>query len=120
MSVSAIHKRVNGLIELGALHGFITRPSMIAMKFIWIRMWGISSAKSMSETTKILGQHENVESVGVGGGKFINIIGHLRDISELQSFSSFVANTAKISNPIIGIVNYDYVTVPEPLTSLDF
>jgi DNA-binding Lrp family transcriptional regulator len=121
MSISAIHKRINNLVDIGAIKEFISRPSMLAMKYIWIRIWGISNVtSSMEETIQILGQHENVESIGLGGGKFLNVVGHLRNISEMQSFSTFVTTTAKIKDPIIGIVNYDYITVPEPLTNLDF
>ena len=74
----------------------------------------------MDAVSKELGQHESVESIAIGGGKFLVIVGFLRDISELQDYSVFVSKTAQISEPTIGIINVPYMTIPEPLTTIDF
>ena len=120
MSVSAVHKRIKKFEDDGVIHAFIARPSVIALKYLWVLIFGTSNAKSMDAVSKELGQHESVESIAIGGGKFLIIVGFLRDISELQDYSGFVSRTAQISEPTIGIINVPYMTTPEPLTSIDY
>ncbi|TKJ19262.1 MAG: hypothetical protein CEE43_15940 [Promethearchaeota archaeon Loki_b32] len=120
MSVSATHKRINKLVDDGIISAFIARPSVIALKFLWVVIFGTSNAKSMDAVSKEIGQHECVESVAIGGGKFLIIVGFLRDISELQDYSGHVSKTAQISEPTIGIINVPYMITPEPLTTIDY
>ena len=120
LSVSAVHKRINKLIEEGIIEGFIARPSVVALKYLIVIVFGSSKAKSLNDVCKELGQHENVESTAIGGEKFLAIVGFLRDISELQPFSIFVSETALMSEPIVGILNIPYITTPEPLTLIDY
>jgi len=120
MSVSAIHKRIRNLEDDGIINAYIARPSLIALKYLWVAIFGTSNAKSMDIVSKELGQHENVSMVSITGGKFIYIKAYLRNISELQEYSSYVSRVAHISEPSIGIVNVPYITTPEPLTSIDY
>ncbi|MHA2182730.1 MAG: winged helix-turn-helix transcriptional regulator [Promethearchaeota archaeon] len=120
MSVSAIHKRIRSLIDDGYITTFIARPSYIALKTLIVLIFGTSNAKSMDEVSKELGQHESIHYVGISGGKYLQVSAILRDLSELQEFSSYVTKTAHISEPTIGIVNVPYLTLPEPLTSIDY
>ncbi len=120
ISVSAVHKRIRTLIDDGFITAFIARPSYIALKSLMVLIFGTSNAKSMDEVSKELGQHENIHYVGISGGKYLQVSGILRDISELQEFGSYVTKTAHISEPTIGIVNLPYMTFPEPLTSIDY
>ena len=120
ISVSAIHKRIRKLEEKGYINTYIARPSFIALKYLVILIFGTSKAKSMDEVSKELGQHESIYYIGISGGKFLQISAFLRDISELQDYSTYVSKTAQISEPIIGIVSVPYMTTPEPLTNIDY
>ncbi|MHA1985420.1 MAG: winged helix-turn-helix transcriptional regulator [Promethearchaeota archaeon] len=120
MSVSAIHKRIRSLIDDGFITTFIARPSYVALKCLLVIIYGTSKAKSVDEVSKELGQHESIHYIGISGGKYLQVSAFLRDISELQEFSSYVSKTAQISEPQIGIVNLPYTTFPEPLTTIDF
>ena len=120
LSVSATHKRINKLIEDGIIEAFIARPSSIALKYIWVIIFGMSKAKSMDVVSKELGQHENILFVGIAGAKSLYVYTFLRNISELQEVSSYVSKIAKISKPMVGIVNVPYLTTPEPLTNMDY
>ena len=120
MSVSAIHKRIRRLVDDGFITTFIARPSFIALKFLLVLIYGTSNAKSMDEVSKELGQHESIHYIGISGGKYLQVSAFLRDLSELQEFGSYVSKTAHISEPTIAIVNLPYLTLPEPLTSIDF
>ncbi|MHA2288563.1 MAG: AsnC family transcriptional regulator [Promethearchaeota archaeon] len=120
ISVSAVHKRIKGLIDNEIINAFIARPSVIALNCLWILIFGTSTAKLMDDISKELGQHESVHYVGIAGGKNLYISAYLRNISELQEYSSTISRTAYISEPTIGIINVPYLSMPEPLSSIDF
>ncbi|NVM35455.1 MAG: AsnC family transcriptional regulator [Candidatus Lokiarchaeota archaeon] len=120
ISVSAIHKRIKILEDKGNICGYIARPSIIALKCLWVMIFGTSNAKSMDAVSKELGQHESVMFIAITGGKFLLISGFLRDITELQEYSSYVSKTAQMSEPTIAIYDVRYKTVPEPLSRIDF
>jgi DNA-binding Lrp family transcriptional regulator len=120
LSVSSIHKRIRRLEDYGIIGAYIARPSLIALKSIFVLIFGTSKAKSMDVVSKEVGQHESVRYIGITGGKFIYISVFLRDISELQDLSTYVSEAAWISEPTIGIINIPYITIPESLTSIDY
>ena len=120
ISISAIHKRIRSLVDGGIINAFIARPSIIALKCLWVLIFGTSNAKSIDAVSKELGQHESIFYIVIAGGKFLYVAGYLRDITELQDFSDYVSRTAHISEPTIGIINVPYLTLPEPLTSIDY
>ncbi len=120
LGVSAIHKRIRKLEDDGVINAYTARPSIFALKSLWIMIFGTSKAKSLEFVSKELGQNENVEFVAIAGGKFLYISGFLRNISELQDYSSFVSKVAQIENPTVGIINVPYITIPEPLTTIDY
>jgi DNA-binding Lrp family transcriptional regulator len=120
MSVSAIHKRIRNLEDNGIINAYIARPSIIALKYLWVSIFGTSTAKSMDQISKELGHHENISMISITGGKFLYVKAYLRDMSELQEYSGYVSRVAHIGDPSIGIVNVPYITTPEPLTNVDY
>lgn len=120
MAVSTIHKRINTLKEDEVILGFTARPSIIALKSLVVTVFGTSNAKSLSAVSKELGQNENIVSVAWASGKMMYISGILRDISALRDHSIYVSKTAKMSEPTVGIIDVPYITLPEPLTSIDY
>ncbi len=112
MSTSAIHKRIRKLEEDSIITAYIARPSIIALKYLWVSIFGVSTAKSMDMVSKELGQHEGVSMVCIGGGKFLYIKVLVRNISDLQEYSSSISRIAQINEPTIGIVNIPYMTTP--------
>jgi DNA-binding Lrp family transcriptional regulator len=120
MSITTIHKRMKSLVDDGIINAFTARPSIIALKSLVVVIFGTSKAKSLDAVSQELGQHESIMGIGIAGGKFLSIGAYLRNISELQEFSSYVSKTAQISEPTIGIINMPYITTPEPLTTIDY
>ncbi|NVM37356.1 MAG: AsnC family transcriptional regulator [Candidatus Lokiarchaeota archaeon] len=120
MSVSAIHKGIKSLEDNGIITAYIARPNILALKCLFVLIFGTSSAKSMDDVSKELGQHESIRFIGIAGARFLYITAYLKNISELQEFSSYVSKIAQISEPTIGIINVPYMTTPEPLTSIDY
>ncbi|MFX0175226.1 MAG: AsnC family transcriptional regulator [Candidatus Hodarchaeota archaeon] len=120
MSVSTIHKRIQNLIDDGTINAFIVRPTMISLKGLWLLCSGTSNAKSIDLISQELGNHETIYIVSIASGKYLYIGAYLKNISELQEFSSFLTKTSQISEPSIGIINIPYITTPETLSSVDF
>ena len=120
MSVSTIHKRIQNLIDDSTINAFIVRPTMISLKGLWLMASGTSNAKSMDLVSQELGNHESINLVSIAGGKYLYIAAYLRDISELQEFTTFLTTTSQISDPSIGIINIPYITTPETLSSVDY
>ena len=85
-----------------------------------VLVFGTSNAKSMDGVSTELGQHENIYTIAIAGGKFLYIACYIRDITELQDLSSFISKTAQISDPTVGIIRVPYFTSPESLTSIDY
>jgi len=74
----------------------------------------------MDIVSKELGQHEGVNMVCIMAGKFLYIKVYVRNISDLQEYSSHLTKVAHMSEPNVGINNVPYITAPEPLTSIDY
>ncbi len=120
LTITAIHKRVQHLVDTGIIETFIARPNITALKGIAIGAWGTTKAKSIDEISIKLGEHESTFFVGSLSGKFIHLGAFLRDISELQNFSTFVAKTGQIEEPTIGIVSMPYPSMPEFFKNIDY
>ena len=120
ISVSSVHKRIQGLVDDGTINAFIVRPTMISLKGLWIMASGASNAKSMDLVSQELGNHESINLVTIASGKYLYISAYLRDISELQEFTSFLTKTSQISDPSIEIIDIPYLTTPETLSSVDY
>jgi DNA-binding Lrp family transcriptional regulator len=120
MSVSAVHKRLQKLIDDGTINNFVALPMISSFNYIWLLTTGKTQGKTTNKIMEELGQNENINFVAVSGGKFFYIISYLRNISELYDYSVQVSKIAKIDNPQIGIINIPYKTNPVSLTPMDF
>ncbi len=120
LTITAVHKRVQHLVDIGTIRAFTARPNIAALKGLITGTWGTTKAKSVDDVLLKLKEHDGVWFVAIQGGKFIYIVAYLRDISELQNYSTFVAKTSEIDHPTIGIINLPYQTVPETLKSVDY
>jgi Lrp/AsnC family leucine-responsive transcriptional regulator len=120
LSVSAVHKRIKNLEDEGIIKAYIAHPSLIALKSLWVMIFGISKARSMHLVSKELGNHKNVNFVGIAGRKSLTISTFLSDISELQELGNFISIAAQISEPFIGIKSLPYCAIPESLTTIDY
>ena len=69
LSVSTIHKRIKALVDDEIIEGFTARPSIIALRSMRIMIFGTSKAKSIDQLCNELGEHENIDFIGVSGGK---------------------------------------------------
>ena len=120
ISVSAVHKRLKKMEEEEIITAYNARPSILALNYLPVLIFGTSSAKSIDALCKELGQHESIFSITIASGKFLYISAYLKNISELQEYGSYVSRVAQINDPTIGIFGTLYESFPESLSNIDY
>jgi DNA-binding Lrp family transcriptional regulator len=123
LSVNAIHKRIQSMIEAGVIRGFTAKPSIRALGFLSIFIHGVSKARSMNDAMKRIATCEDVYWVCVGGSDHIYVGAYVHGLSKLNETAAAITDLGEISDPVIGILDngYDPATLPEEeLESLDW
>lgn len=120
LSVNAIYKRVQNMIDSGVIRAFTARPSLIGLKAINILVFGQSEGKNLNELSEELGDHKSIFFVGNAGGNFLYIDGYLRNMSELHEYTEFVSRIAKFNEFTTCVKELPYRINPEVLTKLDY
>ncbi len=112
LSVNAVHKRIQVLIESGIIHTFTAKISLSALKGISVLVFGLSDARLVDEVCKKLGNNDSTYWVSVAGGSYLYVGAHLQNISELESYVAYVKKEAQMSDPTVGIVHQE--PLPQP------
>jgi DNA-binding Lrp family transcriptional regulator len=123
LSVNAIHKRIQSLIETDVIRGFTAKPSIRALGFLSVFIHGASNARSINEAMKKISTCENVYWICVGGGNHLYVGAYVRGLSKLNEVAATISDLGEIPEPVIGIVEtgYNPETSPrEELESLDW
>ena len=103
LSVTAVHNRIQNLIELGIIRKFTTRLSLVAKNGIHVLVFGTSRISSMRDLNPKLEKNGLIYWLAVGGGNVLYIGANLRNIAELDSLARFVKEAAGIPEPTVAI-----------------
>ncbi|MHA2288571.1 MAG: AsnC family transcriptional regulator [Promethearchaeota archaeon] len=120
LSVNAVYKRVQNMINSGVIRAFTARPSLIGLKAINVLIAGKSEGRNINDISGELGSHESIFFVGNAGGNYLYIDGYLREISELENYTANVSKIAKLHDFITCIKELPYRINPEVLTKTDY
>ncbi len=128
LSVNAVHKRVNQLMEIGVIKSFTARISMMALELpsVSVIVWGNTTANAIDDTMEILGADDTIYWVTVTGGNNLYIGANLKGIGDLDRFVSFLKSDGHLQNPNIMIQSAFGGPTPTavpligPLSSLDY
>jgi len=104
LSVNAVHKRIQALIESGVIRVFTAKISLSALKAFGVLVFGRSQIQSIDEACQKLGNHDSTFWVGVGGGNHLYIGAYLPNISELEPYVDYVKKEAQMLDPTVGII----------------
>lgn len=104
LSVNAVHKRIQILIEIGVIRKFTAKVSALAMNFVNVFISGTSQLNTFQDLPDKLKLQGSIYWLSIGGGKYVYIGAYLRDINELHSLVSYVKKEAKIVEPNVGIM----------------
>jgi DNA-binding Lrp family transcriptional regulator len=117
LSVTAVHNRIQTLIEMGIIRKFNASLSVLTQNAIHVFIYGYSKANPISNLNAKLETQGSIYWLAVGGGNILYIGAFLRTVSELDGLARFVKETAEIPEPIVGLTGSP---MPPTLKHLDF
>jgi DNA-binding Lrp family transcriptional regulator len=104
LSVNAVHKRIQLLIESGVIRKFTAKLGPLANPYTSVFIWGTSQLSSVQALPEKLANQGSIYWLAVGGGKMLFIGAYLKTIGELAALVSYVKDIASIPEPTIGLV----------------
>ncbi len=105
LSVNAVYKRVQNLIDLGIIKKFRAGIKPYAINAIFAFIFGQSDSQNMDNIVNELSKHENTYNIILSSRNYLYIGSLLKDIHQLDEYSSFVSQTASIKTPQIGLLH---------------
>jgi DNA-binding Lrp family transcriptional regulator len=109
ISVQAVHRRIQILMEERIILGFGTNISLRYLKAVEVVIRGISNFESRDAMIADLHTSDRISQLFFGSGNVIFVTALLRDISELETFVSFVSKAASMPDPKVSIVAHGQV-----------
>jgi Lrp/AsnC family leucine-responsive transcriptional regulator len=104
LSVNAVHKRIQLLIEAGVIRKFNAKPSLLAVNALVVYIFGTSTLSSFQDLPDKLKTQGSIYWLAMGSGKFLYIGAYLRNVADLEPLVSFVKKNAGLSEPVVGIM----------------
>ena len=119
LSVNAVHKRIQLLIETGVICKFTAKVSLLSANAIVVFMSGTSQLDSFQDLPAKMKSHGSIYWLAEGGGKFLHVGAYVKNLSELPNLINYVKKEAGIPEPKIGIMaNTNFIT-PSKLKPAD-
>jgi DNA-binding Lrp family transcriptional regulator len=103
LSVTAVHNRIQILIEIGIIRKFTTKLSFISKGGTPILFFGTSKTTQIRELSTKLEKHGCIYWLAIGGGNVLYIGAYLKRIDELESLVRFIKETAQMTEPTVGL-----------------
>jgi DNA-binding Lrp family transcriptional regulator len=119
LSVNAVHKRIQALIEAGIIRKFTAKVSTLAANGINVFISGTSQLATMQNLPDKMRTQGSIYWLAIGGAKYLYVGAYLKDITELEPIVSYVKKEAKIEEPTIGIMDIPAVPFISNSKSID-
>ena len=116
LSVTAVHNRIQTLIEIGILRKFTARPSIVAQNAIHVFIYGSSKTSSTRDLNSKLEKNGSIYWLAIGGGNVLYIGAYLKNIAELEPLVSFIKEAAEMPEPTVGIT---FSPIPPALMNIE-
>ncbi len=114
LSVNAVYKRIQILIDLRVIEKFAARLKPYAINAIYTFIFGQSNAQDMDEVIAELEKHDNTWQIVLSSRNYMYIGAMLENIHQLDDYSSFISQAAKIQSPKVGLLSGVHYTAPIP------
>ncbi|MFX1500582.1 MAG: Lrp/AsnC family transcriptional regulator [Promethearchaeota archaeon] len=114
LSVNAVYKRIQALIEIKTIEKFTARLKPYAINAIYTFIFGQSNAQDMDKAIIELGKHDNTWQIALSSRNYVYVGSMLENIHQLDDYTSFVSQTVKIQSPKIGLLSGVHYTAPIP------
>jgi DNA-binding Lrp family transcriptional regulator len=120
ISINAVYKRVQKMIEGKVITAFTTKPNIAAVNGLLVDIFGTSKGNNMKKISFELGKHENTYVVALAGGNYLYVFGYLRNISELQDYLVFINQVGMLESDTVGFPIVPNEKVSGIFSSLDY
>ena len=104
LSVNAVHKRIQQLIETDVIHKFTAKVSILVSQAIPVYIFGTSQLSSFKDLPDKLRPNGSIYWLAIGSGKFLYIGVYIRNLAELEPIISFIKKEAALPEPTVGIM----------------
>jgi DNA-binding Lrp family transcriptional regulator len=111
LSVTAVHNRIQSLIQAGIIRKFTAKVNIAATGALHVLVFGTSKASQLTDLRANLEKHGSVYWLAVGGGNYLYVGAYLKSINELEALVNYVKEAANIPEPTVGITTY-HVNAP--------
>lgn len=105
LSVNAVHRRIQQLVETGVIQKFTAKVSVLAAKAMGVYIFGTSNLNNFHNLPDKLRSQGSIFWLAMGSGKFLYIGAYLRNITELDPLVNFIKKAAGIPEPTVGIMS---------------
>ncbi|MFW9940808.1 MAG: Lrp/AsnC family transcriptional regulator [Candidatus Thorarchaeota archaeon] len=112
LSLNAVYKRVQSLVNLGVIERFRAKINAYAIGAFYAFIFGKSQTKNMDKVIAELKQNRNTAAILLTSRNYIYIGAFLKDVHELGDYSSFISKIADIQSPIVGLRDGTYYSCP--------
>jgi len=119
LSVSAVHKRVQTLIDQGIIREFVARPGFAATGALIAILHG-ATEKKPEELMHELGGHRSIYWISAASGGYLYVGTYLRTLQELGPLLEFVQLKTGIKELNTSIIGEVPGSPQEPLDTLDY
>jgi DNA-binding Lrp family transcriptional regulator len=103
LSVTAVHNRIQALIDQGVIRKFTAGLSILAQNAIHILIIGSSKTTAIPSLKAKLEKQGSIYWLAVAGGNVLYVGAYLRHIAELDGLVRFVRENAEMPEPTVAI-----------------
>ncbi len=115
LSVNAVYKRIQIMIDLGIIEKFTTKIKAYAINALYIFIFGQSSIENMNYTIiSNIGKNDKTQHIILSSRNYFYIGAVLENIHQLDDYISFISQTANIQTPKIGFLSGVQYIAPIP------
>ncbi|MEJ2249473.1 MAG: winged helix-turn-helix transcriptional regulator [Candidatus Lokiarchaeota archaeon] len=114
LSINAIYKRIQNLIDLNIIQKFTARLKPHAINAIYVFIMGQSEDQDLDQVSKELGYNENTWQIILSSRNYVYIGAFLENIHQLDNYTSFISKVAKIQSPKVGLLSGVQYSTPVP------
>jgi DNA-binding Lrp family transcriptional regulator len=104
LSVNAVHKRIQSLVEAGVIRRFTAKVSHFAVNSVHVFIYGNSQIGNIHGLAGKLKTQGSIYWLAVGGGNFLYIGAYLREVHELAALVAYIKEEAEMPEPTVGIM----------------
>jgi len=114
LSVNAVYRRVQTLMDLNIIQRFSARLKPYAVNAIYVFIFGQSNSQEIDKVISQLGNHDNTWQIMLSSRNYVYIGGMLENIHQLEDYSSFVSQCLEIQSPQVGLLSNVQYNTPIP------